>query len=686
MLLPVLFGPLLPSATPADSAPGAYEAMEEITRDLGVPHSACSFFGEDREDFFKTGLGAQLMAMTARSQLTTQVAAALSPGSFPNRSRARAFEQSIDRLENSGTIDGFIFAELKRRAIPAAPLTTDAEFLRRVTLDLTGRIPTQEEVVAFLSDSSADKRPRAIERLLGTTQWADRWAMFFGDLYRNTIATSQVNRFVDGRDAFHLFLRDSLRQNKPYDQMAREILAAEGTGDGRTYPESYSSFEQFRSVTEDYRANPVKPTAAGYIIGGLTTGGPIQDTYDALAVATARDFLGISHMDCILCHDGAGHLNDLSVWGTSAKRQQGWQLSAFFSDVWLARPRRQDIPAGPDGQVPRARYWIVTQNPRRAEYRLGTTTGNRPARLVSDNGEQVATPRYPFGGGGVGSGESQRQALGRLVTADRQFARAIVNYVWAQFFGPGIVEPADQFDLARLDPANPPAAPWTLQPSHPELLEFLAQSFVENEFDLQWLMRQITNSETYQLSSRYDAAWNPAYERYFARHQVRRLSAEQIHDAVVLATGVTIPFPISPALGAVVFAMQFPDVQFTPAPIRGTAIHENTAALLDSFFRGDRDETTRSSETSILQPLNLMNNVMVTGRVQNSSSEGALAQILPQSDDVVVRALYLRTLARFPSPQELAAGVATLQNGDRGKGAEDLLWSLLNKMDFIFNY
>ncbi|MEX2304365.1 MAG: DUF1553 domain-containing protein [Bryobacterales bacterium] len=657
---------------------------DEETHDIGVPHAGCSFFGAKREDFLRVGLGASLMAMTARAELTTLVAAAIPSSALVPRSRGRAF----DKFPGQGdSIDDFIFGELKLRGIPPALPATDSEFLRRVTLDLTGRIPTQQEVIAFLSDADTEKRGRKVSELLAASQWADRWAMFFGDLYHNTIVTAQVNRYVDGRDAFHLFLLESLRQNKPYDQLVREMLASTGAADGRNYPDEYATYEQFQQITSDYQGNPVKPTGASYIVGGLTTGGPVQDTYDALAAATARDLLGISHMDCILCHDGRNHLDALSVWGAGAKRAQGWGLAAFFSQTRLTRPRR--LPPPPEGQQPlRPQYWIVAGD-ERGDYRLNTTTGNRPARQpASDAAAVVAPPAYPFGGGGNAGGESHGEALGRLLTADKQFARAAVNYVWREFFGRGIVEPPDQFDPARLDPAAPPPDPWTIQPSHPALLEFLAGEFIEQGFDLQWLMSEIANSSAYQLSSKYEGVWNPTYETYFARHQVRRLRAEELHDALLISGGLPAQYTVSPAIGAVTFAMQFPDVQLVPRVPRReqTGLLGATPSFLDSFFRGDRDETARSGEGSILQALQLMNSPLVLARVDARRQGTALAAIVEQADDVAVQLLYLRVLSRPPTAEELSSGVQTLRSGERTAKAEDLMWSLYNKVDFIFNY
>ena len=660
------------------------------TGDIGVPHAECTFFTAKREHFLRAGLGADLLEMTRRAELTASVSAALPQASFPSRSRSGAYWYAS---QGGDSIDEIIFNALKIRGIPPAASTTDTEFLRRVTLDLTGRIPTIDEVVDFLNDPSAGKRAQAIERLLATPQWADRWAMFLGDLYRNTLFTSQVIRYLDGRDAFHLFLLESLQQNKPYDEMVREILTANGTGDGRKYPDTYSSFDEYEQITRDYVNNPVTPTPVSYIVGGLTLGGPIHDTYDALANRVALDFLGLAHMDCILCHDGYGHLDSLSVWGAQAKRSEGWGLAASFAGTIIRRGRPPPPPSDTE-YVPPPRYWIVGEIKRpRFAYVLNTTTGNRPARLPDDNGgEEIAAATYPFGGGTAQAGESDREALGRLLTADMQFSRAIVNYIWKEFFSRGIVEPPDQFDPLRLDSENPPPTPWQIQPSHPELLDLLAQGFVDNGFDLKWLMRQITNSRAYQFSSRYEGAWSPSYEPFFARHQVRRLTAEQLHDAIVTSSGLPIPYLVSRAIGFVPLAMQFPDVQFVPLGERrrGDAVGDNFAAaatrFLDAFLRGNREETRRSSEGSILQALELMNSALVVDRISAGSTGGTMALLLQQPDDVLVQGLYLAVLGRLPSTDELALGVATLADGDRVENTEDLMWTLYNTVEFIFNH
>ena len=137
-----------------------------------------------------------------------------------------------------------------------------------------------------------------------------------------------------------------------------------------------------------------------------------------------------------------------------------------------------------------------------------------------------------------------RAAFARMATADPQFARAAVNYVWAYFFGTGLVDPPNQFDPLRQDPDNPPPAGWTLQASNPRLLNALGAAFAANGYDLKWLMRQIANSRTYQLSSRYSGNWNAAWEPLFARKLVRRLTAEEIFDGISQSSNVFTPVTV----------------------------------------------------------------------------------------------------------------------------------------------
>jgi hypothetical protein len=274
-------------------------------------------------------------------------------------------------------------------------------------------------------------------------------------------------------------------------------------------------------------------------------------------------------------------------------------------------------------------------------------------------------------------------ALARNVTGDFQFARATVNYMWAQFFGRGIVDPPDTFDPARLDPDNPPPAPWTLQPSNARLLNALAKHFVASGFDLKALMREIANSDTYQISSRYDSTWKVEWEPYFARKFVRRLWAEEVHDAVVQSSGTYPSYTIGgftdQGFAKPSYAMQFPDV-----------VINVTGGFTDSFFPGNRDDQPRKQDGSILQALNLMNNAIVENRIKGSGNNPSqlIAQNLTKSNTDLINTLFLTILSRFPTSDEMTKSLAALpaSGANRLTAIQDLTWSLYNKVDFVFNY
>ncbi|MFN3322886.1 MAG: DUF1549 domain-containing protein [Bryobacteraceae bacterium] len=626
--------------------------------ELGVQHAECAIFGSERE---RSRAWAERRRRSAASRLTTDVVSLLPPAS---KSAARSAGVSAADA-GSNLIDQHIYGTLKEAGVWPAGQSNDFEFLRRVSLDLTGRIPTAMGVHAFASDPAADKRARIVEELLATEEWADKWTMFFGDLYRNTSFTAQVNRFVEGRNAFRDFIRQSLADNKPYNRMVAEMIGASGT----------NSFEQGE---------------INWLVGGRVTGGPIQDTFDQQAADVAETFLGIGHMNCIVCHSGRRKLDELSLWGKSASRDEAWQMASFFSRTQMVQVRPDPV------ERPNFYYWSLVENgPRtRTDYALNTTTGNRPPRCAAGTvpvgGRCVATgtvaPEYPFSGGKPESGEPYRIALAREVTSDFQFARATVNYIWAHFFNKGLVEPLNQFDPARLDPDNPPPSPWTLQPVNAYLLNDLAKFFVASGYDLKALMRLIVNSEAYQMSARYDGEWNPAWENLFARRLVRRLWAEEIHDAIALASN-RIPTYQQRGQGPVRWAMQFPEPRGVPDGANGAV-----AQFLDAFGRGNREETERRSDGSILQALNLMNDPIVMNRIRAAGVDenaSLLAKVLPEPNDTLVNLLYLSVLSRYPSEQERSAALATLDGtagATRRQRAENVLWALFNKVDFIYNY
>lgn len=581
---------------------------------------------------------------------------------------------SAQDLPRKNYVDQYLFDKMARAGIDSAPICTDEEYLRRVTLDLTGRIPTPEAVAAFLQDTTANKRDRLVDTLIASPEFVDKWTLFFGDLYRNTSNSTNITRYISGRESFHKYIRDSIQANKPYNQIATEMIAAMG----------------------DNSANG----AVNYIVGGNVPMGPAQDTMDGLAVQTSTIFLGVSSMDCLLCHDGAGHLDAVNLWGAGVTRAQAWGMSAFF-----ARTRRTFARA--NSSVNYGTY-TVTENAT-GDYQLNTNSGNRQTRSPID-GKNIVDPRYLFTGGGVNSGENRRQALARHITSDTQFARAAVNYIWEELMVEALVSPSNTFDLARLDPTAKLPEGWTPQPHNPELLAALAQDFRQNGFNLRQIIGTIAKSTAYQLSSQYPGTWKLEYVPYYARKYARRLDAEEIHDAIIQATGlppvttyretgsttsVTIfGYPIigdnGIKLREVMWASQLPE----PVEPRQRG---DVRQFLDSFLRGNRDSNDRADDSSILQALNLMNNTFVTARIRVNdratvgtqtyrSTTYNLFNNAALTNDQIVTQLYLTTLSRNPTAAEKAKLLPYFTSMGKQAAIESIQWVLLNKVDFIFNY
>ena len=628
-----------------------------------VVHAECSFFGADHEKYSQVKRD-----QFWRSRLTDQVARQISidrtsatPSLVPSGSRTGVLQD----LSSMSFIDSAIFGELQRQSIAPADKTNDYEFARRISLDLTGRVPTYERLILFANNPSTTKRAEYVEELMKSPEYADKWTMFFGDMFKNSASSENIQRFEQGRNAFYYWIKTSVAQNKPYNQMVSELLGAKGV-------------------------NNFDNGTLNFLLGSKTTGGPAQDDYDMLASNSVSTFLGISHVNCVLCHNGRGHLDSLSLWGRNTLRSQAWGLSSYFS-----RTRFVSTLADPANN-PNLRY-SGFQDDGRTDYALNTTTGNRPARQPVDGLGTTVKPKYFFTGDAPKSGETYRDAFARALTSDFQFARATVNYVWAHFMGRGLVEPLDQFDPSRLDPDNPPSGNWTLQPSNARLLNQLADEFVKNGYDLRWLMRTIANSETYQLSSRYDAAtWNTTWEPLYARHLVRRLWAEEIHDAIAMTSNVLPRYNINEYSGTtysdrtvrtVNFAMQLPETNATPDGANGAV-----NSFLSSFGRGNRIDDDRKEDGNLIQALGLMNDSFVVSRIKSVTTNGQqslLARWANMADSQFTTQMYLTILSRYPTQQETDAAVKTLAGTTgtaRTAKMQNLIWALYNKVDFIFNY
>ncbi len=496
-------------------------------------------------------------------------------------------------LPQHSYIDQHIDAKLQKLKLQPSPATDDASFLRRVTLDLTGALPTPDEVRAFLADPAPQrlKRSRKIDKLIASPAFADQWTVKWGDLLQSS------RKFLGekGTYGFREWIHSSIAANKPYDKMVRELLTSRGS----SYDDPAANY--FRTTREP------KPTME----------------------KTTQVFLGV-RMVCAQCHD-----HPFEKW----TQNQYYQMSAFFSAVGL----RPGYEVGEE---------IIYDQ--RADYEMKHPKDSRvmaPEFLIAS-----ATPVK------IPTDQRRRDALADWLVSKQNpfFAKAIANRVWSYFFGKGIIDPVDDIRAS-----NPPV--------NPQLLEALTKDLIDHNFDLQHLMRTIVNSRAYQASFLTNE-WNAGDAENFSHAMPRRLSSEQLADAVTMAAGAKPNFPEVPEDTS---ASQLPDP------------HVGKDGFLDLFGRPNREsacECERRADFSLPQALNLVNGTTISNAVADPKGRVAKLVLAGKADQAIIEDLYLATLSRFPTKQEADNGIKYLAGGARATRAQDLLWALLNSKGFLYSY
>ena len=505
-------------------------------------------------------------------------------------------------------IDEHIFARLKELQINPSSVCDDATFVRRAFLDAMGILPTGEEALAFVADSSADKRSRLIDDLLRRPEFAQHWALKFSDVLRNE------EKVLDptGVDKFYEWIRDWISQRRSLDHFARALV----TGEGSTYENPAANF---------YRANR----------DPLTRG-----------ETAARLFLGY-RLQCARCHN---HPYDR------------WTQDDYYS--WAAVFGRID--------------YDVLENNRTDKLDKNEFNGEQIVEMLSEgevtNARTNAEAPPRFLGGETPPLTAKDDRLAPLAEwlvspANRQFARAQANFIFYHLLGRGLVEPIDDFRLT-----NPP--------SHPELLEALADDLSTNRYDLAHLVRTIMNSRTYQLAAVPNDT-NASDETNFSRAIVRRLPAELLLDAQCQVLGVWPEFSGYPA-------------GTRAGQLRGVQRGERRSAAKD----GDRFlkafgkpmrllacECERSNETTLKQAFVLIGDQGLQELLTSADNRLARLAGAEKSDAERVRELYWAALSRPPTDEEQrAAEELFASTADKLATLQDLAWALLNAKEFLFRH
>jgi hypothetical protein len=517
--------------------------------------------------------------------------------------------ERIDRAITAGTPG---FAKL------VAPRADDSEFLRRLSLDLTGTLPTADEARAFLKDPAPDRRARLIDRLLASPGYARHLATVFDVL------------LLDRRPAKHVpaaqwqeFLRASFAADKPYDQLVREILSADGS-------------------------DPRTRAAARFYLD--RNGDANQLTRDI-----GRLFLG-TNLQCAQCHD--------HPLVKQYKQEHYYSLFAFLNRSFLFVPKGKK-PGGGAVFAEKAEGEVSYQSV--FDPKLTRTTGPR-----LPGGPPLKEPTFPKGkeyviapakGVAPVPAFSRRARLAELLTApdNAQFRRTAANRLWALLLGHGLVDPVD-YDHR----ANPP--------SHPELLQTLADELAALKFNVKAFLRQVALSDTYQRSSRPPQGAEEVEAKTFAVAHLRPLSPEQLAWAMMQATGLV--DAERKALG-----------KAATDPALHVRLAGNVAAFV-KVFGGPAGQPEEGFESTLDQPLFLKNGARLRGwlapRPGNLTDRlGRLADAAAVADE-----LYLSVLTRYPSGEERkeVADYLAGRTADRAAALQELAWALLTSAEFRFNH
>lgn len=529
------------------------------------------------------------------------------------------------------------------RVTPAAP-ASDAEFLRRLHLDVTGVIPDEDTVRAFLASPAPDKRARLVRDALASDGFnrtmALRWAypLVGRQFLFTTLGAKQVEQAaarlqeamqgggmspMDGGMADDAptsdgpvpplveWLEGRLRENTPWDAVVRELLTAEG------------------SASE----NPATHWALRYARNGKA---------EELAGSAVRVFQGLQ-IQCAQCHD-----HPYTDW----TQHDFYGVAAFFSRTAV----RRDPP--PEGSNKKQGPFVVHERP------------NRQLRIPAPPGEtgRLALPRFLTGEVvGPGNGVDRRAELAKLMTspANPYFAKATVNRVWSFFFGRGQIDPVD--DLEAQDPR------------HPAVLDLLVADFKRSGHDLRRLCEAILLTRAYGLSSGgadgEAAEVREAQVAAFARAPLRSLSAEQLFYSVLAATGAE-------------------DVR-TQDRRQRARLERTKLTLLRKFVQtfGDDEGQEVVDEGTIPQALLLLNGPLTNDAIRPRPGHPVYDRLFRmKSNDERIETIYLRTLGRMPAPAEravlreaLAAPEARTAAG-QAQALSDVYWALLNSSEFAFNH
>ncbi len=562
--------------------------------------------------------------------------------------------------EATTTVDRLIGEKLGKLGIAPSERCGDTDFLRRISIDMTGTLPAPAEIEDFVADTRPDKRARKIEELLERPAYAAWWANKLGDFTGNNPG-QQAELGQELASQWYDWMFRRIRDNQPYDELIADIVLATGRSEGQSY-EAYAA-EMSSYLRENGPADFANRETLPHYWTRRSVTKPAEK-----ALAFAHSFLGI-RLQCAECHK-----HPFDQW----TQQDFQQFARFFEPVKFGIPpaaqeaARKLAAAGSASMNMNNMQSMMVSGEMQAMAMGGgvipwrelyVETGNRPAMKLHLLGDREVTVRPD---------EDPRALLMDWMRQPENpyFARVFVNRVWANYFHRGIVSPPDDFS-----PANPP--------SNEALLDHLAAGFVASGYDMKWIHREITNSGAYQRS------WvpndtNAGDDRHFSRAVPRRIPAEVVYDALAQVVAA------SDQLDAVREDLDRRAVGHLSMRMAGTYAMN----IFGKPARATNSDCERSADPSLLQSLFLRNDPIVQGRLNEGGWLIELESRHPpggtpprESIEPVVREAWLRALGRPPRPEEMDRAATHFTHATSiAEGTRDLLWALINTKEFVLNH
>ncbi len=518
-------------------------------------------------------------------------------------------------VEISQLINTHLENSWKANKATPARYVDDFEFIRRASLDIIGRIAKPSEIARYLADPPTTRRSLLVDRLLASEEYADHWS----ELWANWLLSRAG---VFGRGMYHKqtadWLRDQFALNKPYHLMVKDLLTAVG----KNTDSGNGAVNFIMAHMGEMTPAPRRAEEGQFEMVPITS-------------RITRLFLGVQ-VQCAQCHD--------HPFTETIKQKHFWGINAYLRQVERVGvlPQRRQDALGPlelkDNPQTNLRAVVFY------EKRNGVVLQTK-AEFLPAGEEERGRKMNP-----EATGLARRAELANALVDHPNFPKAIVNRMWGQFFGRGIVNPIDDFNDNN-------------QPAHPELFEEVSSRFKNYNFDLKKLIRWITHSKAYHLAAvANETNDKPEREVLFSRMILKSMTPEQLYRSLEMAT------------------------------TGGKGENERRTRWLDSLVAnfGDDEGNEVNFNGTVVQALLLMNGNDLHNAVIDPKGTVANVMKTARNPDTVITELYLTTLNRRPTPKELQSIKSKFQMRvpDKNKEApfQDLFWALLNSNEFMLNH